>query len=195
MSRATPISLILATLAAALFSGCSSYHAGPASPALAESIWVAPAVNETDIPQFGSVLTEKIREAFLHDTQTKLERRDEADVWLEITIKQFERQGRVRGVMVKQTEIENGVKTVKETEDTGLFKAYNLVIKVRAVLTDKNNKVLSDKEYETISQALPNPYTLTNADEERLLMPILARDLARKIHESVAQLWDVSPNK
>jgi len=195
MPHAIQISLLVVVMATSVFTGCSSYHAGPASPALAESIWVAPAVNETDYPQMGSVLTEKVREAFLHDTQTRLERRDDADVWLELTVKNFARQGRVRGVMVKQATVENGIKTVENTEDTGLFKAYNIVIKVRAVLTDKNNKVLSDKEYETSTQALPNPYTLTSADDERLLMPILARDLARRIHESVAQLWDASPDK
>jgi hypothetical protein len=195
MSHATKFSLIITFLAAAIFTGCSSYHAGPASPALAESIWVAPVVNETEYPQLGSVLAEKTREAFLHDTQTRLERRDNADVWLEITVKGFEREGRVRGVNVKQADSKNGVKTVEVTKDTGLFKAYNIVIRARAVLTDRNNKVLSDREFEATAQALPNPYGMTNADDERLLMPIVANTLARQIHESVAQLWDASPDK
>ena len=193
MPHATKFSLTIAILAAAIFSGCSSYHCGPASPALAESVWVAPAVNETEYPQFGSVLTEKVRESFLHDTQTRLKRRDDADVWIEITVKSLERRGRVRGVTVKQADVENGVKTIEETKDTGLFKAYNMVITARVVITDRNNKVISDREFEATKQALPNPYGMTNADDERMLMPLIANDLARQIHESVAQLWDASP--
>ena len=188
------LSLLIAS-ATMLACGCSSYHTGPASPALAEGIWVAPTVNETSLPQFGTVLTEKVRESFLHDTQTRLRRRDDADVWIELTAKGLERDGRVRGVDVEQKKTENGVKTVRTTEDTGLFKAYNLTIRVRAILSDRDGKILSDKEYETSTQVLPDPYTLAGADKERLIMPVLARDLARQIHESVAQLWNTSQNK
>jgi hypothetical protein len=195
MAYARQITLFLIILAAAAMAGCSSYHVGPASPALAESIWIAPAVNDTDLPQFGTVLAEKVRESFLHDTQTRLMRQDDADVWLELTVKGLEREGRVRGVTVRQAKETDGVKTVKEVEDTGLFKAYNIVIKVRAILTDKDNRILSDKEYEASTQALPTPYVMNSADDERLLMPILARELARQIHESVAQLWNESPRK
>jgi hypothetical protein len=189
--RITAAPLILVVLICAI--GCASYHTGPASPAQAGTIYVAQAENDSFMAQIGPVLTEKVRDAFLHDTQTRLVRKGQADMILEITIENVDREGRVRGTEVEKVDVKNGQKVITTTNDTGLFKAYNVILTARAVLTNtRTGKVISDHVYQATNQTLPSPYTLGSADDERILMPILARELARQIHDAVAERWDES---
>ena len=187
----TPIRLT-AILAAslAMLCGCASYKAG-AGIANTESIWIAPAINQSYMPQIASVLTERVREAFLSDNIVRIVRKDAADTRLDITIDSVNRESRASGPYVaRTTETSTGTKT-EETRDNGLDKAYDIILTARAVLTDsKTDRVILDRTYTTSTQALPHPYTLTSADDERMLMPILARDLARQIHDDIAHRWD-----
>jgi hypothetical protein len=186
------LTFIAATLAAILLAaGCATYKSGAGDSTLGgRTIWVAPAVNQSYMPQVATAITERVREAFLQDNERTLARRDDADTRLDITVTEIEREGHAPGLTVPDVTEQNGAKNVVSREDRGLYKAYDVILSARAVLTDsKTGKVLFDHEFVTTSQSLPSPYTTTSADQERLLIPILARDLARQIHDSIAHGW------
>lgn len=190
MRMLTTKSVTAFVISALLLSGCATYKGGTGSPANDQTIWVAPAINRSYMPQIAAVITERVRASFLEDNERILARKDEADTRLDITVTELERNGRARGLDVTDVEVKNGVKTTQIKEDRGLDKSYDVIITARAVLSDsKTGKVLLDREFLATSQTLPSPYAVTNADDERMLMPILARDLAKQIHDSITNTW------
>lgn len=181
---------VLAVLAFAL-SACSSYKPGAGVAAAYHSIFIAPAKNESFLPRMGTSVAEQLRRDFVRDNSVRLAARDDAEVILDITVVSVSRLGRAPGQTVLHARDVHGTKVVETAEDRGLDKAYDINVTVRAVLTDtRTGNVLSDKSYDASSQALPNPYVLTNADDETALLPILARDIARRIHDDLAQGWE-----
>jgi hypothetical protein len=188
MRLTTIISASALALLALYTGGCATYKPGTGAPTASRTIWVAPAVNQSYMPQIAVVITERVREAFLTDDETMIARRDEADTRLDITVTGVDRFGRASGLNVTTVDEKTGERQNKV--DRGLDKAYDVVITARAVLTEtKTGKVLLDREYAASSQALPSPYNLTNADNERMLLPILARDIARQVHDAIAHGW------
>ncbi len=185
----TVISVVLAGLASALLSACAGYKPGNGSLETLD-IFVAPVVNQSYLPGIGTVLAEKMRDTLLSDNSVRLSRKNDAEAVLELTVTDVERLGRASGLTVRHAQDVSGVKVVDEKEDRGLDKAYDITITVHAVLTDTTSgKVLLDKSYDAASQALPDPYRLTNADQETALLPILARDIARRIRDDLARGW------
>lgn len=190
MRMLTSKSVTAFVIAALLLTGCTTYNAGTGSASGARTIWVAPVVNKSYLPQIAAVITERVRESFLADNEQTLARKDDADTHLEITVTEMERSGRATGPVVTDVLVKKDVKTVRQVEDRGLYKSYDIIISARAILTEtKTGKVLLDREYLASTQTLPSPYSVTNADDERMLMPILARDLAKQIHDSIAHTW------
>jgi hypothetical protein len=183
------LTVVLAGLAGALLAACAGYKPGNGSAEM-RSVYVAPVVNQSYLPGIGTVLAEKMRDSLLSDNSLRLARKSGAEAVLEITVTNVERLGRASGLPVLNAEDVNGVKVVEEKEDRGLDKAYDITVTVHAVLTDTaSGGVLLDKSYDASSQALPDPYLLTNADQETALLPILARDIARRIRDDLAQGW------
>ncbi len=181
--------VVLAGLATALLAACAGYKPGNGSPEV-RSVYVAPVVNQSYLPGIGTALAEKMRDGLLSDNSIRLARKNDAEAVLEITVTDVERLGRASGLVVSHAKDVNGVKVVEEKEDRGLDKAYDITVTVHAVLTDTaSGQVLLDKSYDASSQALPDPYLLTNADQETALLPILARDIARRIRDDLAQGW------
>ncbi|GEM_PF-6502441 len=182
-------SIVLSGLASVLLTACASYRPGNGSPEV-RNVWVAPVVNQSYLPGIGTVLAEKMRDGLLADNSLRLARKSGAEAILAITVTDVERLGRASGLTVRNAQDVNGVKVVEEKEDRGLDKAYDITVTVHAVLTDTaSGQVLLDKNYDASSQALPDPYLLTNADQEAALLPILARDIARRIRDDLAQGW------
>lgn len=180
----------LLTLFALALSGCATYKPGTGASANTRTLWIAPGVNKSYMPQIATVVTERVRESFLQDSEDLIARREDADTRMDITITNLERDGRSSGLQVASAKDVNGVKTVTSVKDRGIDKAYDVIISARVVLTDsKTGAVLLDREFTTSSQSIVTPYALTNADQERMMMPILARDLARQIHDTVAHTW------
>jgi hypothetical protein len=182
-------SVVLAGLASALLSACAGYKPGNGSAEM-RSVFVAPVVNQSYLPGIGTALAEKMRDSLLSDNSLRLARKSGAEAVLEITVTNVERLGRASGLVVRNAEDVNGVKVVEQKEDRGLDKAYDITVTAHAVLTDTaSGQVLLDKSYDASSQALPDPYLLTNADQEAALLPLLARDIARRIRDDLAQGW------
>jgi hypothetical protein len=181
--------VFLAALFCCVLSACATYKPGAGS-AQVRSLWIAPVVNESCLPGMGTAVAERLRDNFLHDNSIRLSRKGNAEEVLEITVTDVERLGRASGMLVRHAKDVNGQKVVEEKEDRGLDKSYDITVTVHAVLTDAaTGQILSDKSYDATTQALPDPYVLTNADDETALLPILARDIARRIHDDLAHGW------
>ncbi|MBN1403421.1 MAG: hypothetical protein JW942_02995 [Opitutales bacterium] len=168
-----------------LFCGCASYKPGAGAQGTVQSIWVAPAVNNSYMPQIATLVSEHVRESFLSDNLVRLVRKDAADAKLEVTILAVSREGRAEGVGIINP---NGQGS---SVDKGLYQAIDVTISARAVLTSNaNGEVLFEHTFETSTQTVPDFYISSSADAERMLMPVLARDLARQIHDAIAARWD-----
>lgn len=177
--------------ASAVMAGCQSYKAG-APPPVAESIWVAPAVNASLLPQVESVVTERLRDAFMSDALVRLVRQDVADARLEVTISDFGREGRAQGVPVLQ---QDDAGNLDVQEDTGMYRAFDLVLRADVRLVDSTDgTTLYEGSFTATTQTIPSPYYRGSAEEERLVLPILARDLARQIHDAIASRWETPGN-
>ncbi len=173
---------------------CGTYKPGAATQGNIQSIWVAPALNQSYMPQVAVVLSEHLRDRFMKDNLVRLVRRDAADATLEVTIVSLEREGRVRGLVVPvKGEDDNGNPTYSNKTDKGLYKAVDITLRAKAVLRDNaSDKILFEGEFSAGTQTLPGMYISTSADNERMLIPVLARELARQIHDAVALRWDES---
>lgn len=171
-------------LAALLFGGCASYKAGGPAPVVRD-VWIAPVINESFAPQVASIVTERLRDDFLTGTGVRLSTKDGASAILEVTLLDYARIARARGLPVAT---EDG--TVEE--DTGMSQAFDLVLTARVVVTDSTSgAVLLQREVSASSQSISHPYINSAAEQERLLLPVLARDLARRIHDLVASSWGI----
>ncbi len=93
--RLFPVALTLG--GALLLGACASYKPGAAAQGTVESIWVAPAINQSYMPQVATIISERVRNTFLQDNLVRLVRKDAADARLEITVKQVDRTGRATG--------------------------------------------------------------------------------------------------
>lgn len=172
--------MVLATL---LFGGCASYKAGRPAPIVSD-LWIAPVVNESFAPQIVPVVSERLRDDFLSGTGVRLSSRDDASAILEVTLTDYSRVARARGLPVA-TE-----RRVVE-EDTGMSQAFDLVVTARVVLTDSDTgAVLLQREVVATSQSISHPYITSAAEQERLLLPVLARDLSRRIYDMISSSWE-----
>ncbi len=55
-----------------LFSGCAHYRLGTGGQLSFHTLYVAPVVNESNIPQAVAIVSTQLREAFLHDARVVL---------------------------------------------------------------------------------------------------------------------------
>ncbi len=181
--------LTLASLSAAvaLLAGCGTYKAGSGRP-LADSVYIGPAVNESFLPQIDVVVTERLRDAFMGDSGVRLADRDSADAILNVTISEFSREGRAHGLPVEETGPDGNL-TLQE--DTGMARAFDLFLRAHVQLVDSvSGRVLLEDEFMATTQSIPTPYYRGSAEEERLLLPVLARDLARQIRIAIESRWE-----
>jgi outer membrane lipopolysaccharide assembly protein LptE/RlpB len=171
--------LLLAAALVPVLGGCRSYQLGHPSELPFETIYVAPAKNESYAPQAQALVSAAVRKAILRDGRVKLiAQADEADAILELTISDYERRTGTRDPL-----------------DTSIAQDYDLILAVEIGLYDRRSgsyliesKTLTD----TTIAYLNNLYTgeadgLTQA--ERQAMPRLARDLGRKIADTVLSAW------
>ncbi len=162
-------SLLALALAGAL-AGCSHYHLGAPGRPLAQSIFVAPAVNAAFAPQAGPLVTEAARLALARDGRADLAAADTAEAKLEIRLIRFERD-----VLAARR------------DDTALARKFAAKLTAEITLTDRNGKILLDRRTITATRDVFVDSGLQPTEYQT--MPLLAEALAVEIAHAVLDTW------
>lgn len=155
----------------ALLTGCATYEMGRPAGLAARSIFIAPVVNETDLPQVAALLNAALRESFLeHGGYTLASSRARADAVVEITLRDLARAPRAR-----------------LPTDTVRAASYDLSVAADvAVLTGTGRTQAQRFRIGADTVAYLNP-SLPDAEYQGL--PRLAQDLAQRIRDNAIYRW------
>lgn len=169
----SPVSFLLMAglIFALLASGCARYQLGRQAEPPFRSIYVLPVSNASFAPQAQAILTQQIREAFLHDGLVRVENEDKADAVLEVVLKDFQ---------------ENVVAT--RAEDSVLAEKLRLELVADCTLTDSSSGKIYFEDRPVSAAADSFPEDRSQQAEFRA-MPVLTQNLARRITYEVLQVW------
>lgn len=181
--RTTLIAML--TLAAVSFtSGCKSYQLGNPAELPFQSIYVKPVTNDSYAPQAQALLSSQIRDAFIRDGRTKLVASEaDADAVLLVNLTEYNRRAAAR-----------------QSSDTVRAADFDLTLVTEVSLYNQNkgDYFFQKRVIQESSNAfVGNPYATTGAvqtqdflQSEYQAMPLLTRDLARKIADEVLSPWE-----
>ena len=152
--------------------GCATYKLGlPEGPPF-RSIHVPVVRNNTFAPQMQGYLTRAIREEFTKGSSSlSLQEEDTAEAVLRITLTQYNRR----------------TATVNPN-DTGEPTSFNLRLTATATLENQRTGEIyfKDRRFEEVIQSFGSDQL---PERERQNLPLLARKLAKSIHEDVTTVW------
>ena len=165
--------LSLLCLTALFLSGCSNYRLGTGSDLSFKTIYVAPVVNESNMPQVVAIISTQIREAFLHEPRVILvNSADEADVTLSVTLVKQTRQTQTR-----------------QTVDTGLTRKFEITLDAEATLRDNrsNKDIFKDRKLQAVRQVFTDGGQQLQAEYQNV--PLLAESLAKSVVGATVDVW------
>jgi outer membrane lipopolysaccharide assembly protein LptE/RlpB len=165
---------ILCGLAACVVvAGCANYKLGSAGGLPFHSLYVAPARNNGYAPQAQAEVTEQLRQALLQQGNVQLKNQAEADATLDVVLTDYRR-------------------TIAATSSNNTLNAaaYNITLSANCTLVDNRNGTVYFKNM-SVSQTEETFVNSDNnlAEPEYQTMPILARDLGKKIADAVVATW------
>lgn len=156
-----------------LFSGCAHYRLGTGGEVSFRTLYVAPVVNETNIPQAVAIVSTQIREAFLHDARIILVNTpDEADATLTVRLVDYSRASRTR-----------------QSSDTGLARKFDVTLDARATLHDNrsNTAIFEDRKVQATRQVFTDNGQHLQAEYQNV--PLLAETLAKNVRGAALDVW------
>ena len=157
---------------AALFAGCSSYHFGTGGKLGFKSLYIAPVVNESKLPQATALVSAQLREAFLRDGRVTLaDSPATADAVLNIRLVDYTRLGQA-----------------SQRNDSGLTRKYALTLNAEATLTKSNedSPLFKDRKIEATREAFTD---LGQLQSEYQAVPLLAETLAKNAVNATLDVW------
>lgn len=152
--------------------GCANYQLGTGAKVKFTTLFIAPVVGKTVIPQAQALVTTQLREAFIRDGRVALaDSADAADAVLRISLVGY-----------------NRTVAVARADDTGLARRFDLTLQAQATLTDNRNKktYFADRAL-SATRGVFTDSGLVPAEYET--MPLLAEQLADKTVHAVLDVW------
>lgn len=161
-------------LAGLLFlSGCSNYRLGTGTELSFRTVYVAPVVNESNVPQAVAIVSTQLREAFLHDARVILVNTpEEADVTLSVTLVRYGRDAQTR-----------------QSTDTGLARKFDVTLSAEASLRDNrdNKMIFENRKVEAVRQVFTDDGQQLQAEYQNV--PLLAETLAKNVLGATLDVW------
>ncbi len=161
-----------------LYTGCSNYRLGGTPINLPfRSVYVQPVKNLSYAPQATNLLTNAISDAISQTPELKVANVGDADAVLDVVLTGYNK----RMYASKSTE------NAKGELDTALAAAYKITAVAECTLT-VGGKVLFNKRKVEASVII---YHTSNdfINSEYQNMPVLMRDLGRKIKDTIIGIW------
>ncbi len=153
-------------------SGCSSYHLGSSGKLAFKTLYVAPVVNESKLPQAVAGVSTQIREAFLNDGRVVLvNSADEADAILTVHLTKYSRSV-----------------AAAQSNDTGLARKFDVTLDAEASLRDNHaGKFLFEKrKVEAVREVFTDSGQLQS---EYQTVPLLGETLAKNVLGATLDVW------
>ena len=177
-----PVALLLFVVLG-LFSGCASYQLGAPAELPFKTIYIRPASNDSFAPQAQAIVSSQLRQQFIRDGRVHLvTNEDAADAVLTVNLAEYDRRGGARRssdtVVASDFDISLSADVSLYNSGTGdyLFESRKIAGRTKTYI---ENPYASDSALRT--QAYQQ--------SEYQAMPVLARDLARKIADEVLSTW------
>ncbi len=127
--------------------------------------------NKSTAPQAQALLTRNLTEAFLRDGRLSIVNEDQAEATLSVTLSGFDRR-----------------LAATEESDTVLGRSFNLTLEAAATLVDNGSGKIYFKNRKLAADEIAYADGGLNQAEYQA-MPLLARNLAAKIKDSVVNTW------
>ncbi len=166
----TLAAIFLSLSAALLWTGCASYKMGDTRELPFASVYVAPVENHSLAPQAQAAVSAQLRTALLGGGLA-LEPRGTANAILQVSLTHYERYA-----------------SLTSTTDTIVADAYDVTLHAKATLTSADGKTVYFKDLD-VSATVQTHGTDSFGQAEYQAMPLLARELGRKIADKVTTLW------
>lgn len=174
----------MALLAMSFLGGCKSYQLGNPAELPFQSIYVKPVSNNSFAPQAQALLSTQLREVFIRDGRTRIvTSEEEADAVLLVNLTEYRRSAAAR-----------------QSDDTAAAAEFDLTLVAVVSLYNQNegtyllrNHELSDVSNAYIENLYASPGAPRTQDflqSEYQSMPLLTRDLARRIADEVLSPWE-----
>jgi len=156
-----------------LVAGCANYNLGSTGPLKFHSLYVAPVINNTKAPQAQAPVTEMLRQSLLQEGNLQLANQEQADATLEVTLVAYE-------------------STISATSSNNTLnaQAYTLTMTANCTLVDNRSGTVYFKNL-PVNASIETYVNGTNdlAEPEYQAMPLLARELGRKIKDLIVTTW------
>ncbi|AWT60645.1 MAG: hypothetical protein DF168_01862 [Candidatus Moanabacter tarae] len=151
--------------------GCSRYHLGNPNELPFQSLYIKQVENRSLLPQINVLLAQNLVDAFLRDGSVLITSEDKSDALLAVTIEEANRR-----------------RFATQSNDTLRGRSFALVLRATATLTDtRNGLTFFDAREFTVSEIIFTDEGLQPAEYQAI--STLARDLARKIKDSIVSPW------
>jgi hypothetical protein len=163
---------LLIGLIGLLLSGCSNYRLGTGGELSFRTLYIAPVVNESNLPQAVAPVSTRLRETFLRDARIILVNTpDEADAVLSVTLVNYGRSSQVR-----------------QTVDTGLTRKFDVTLDAEITLRDnaEQKPIFEKRKVQAVRQVFVDGGQL---QAEYNNVPLLAEELAGKIRSAALDIW------
>jgi hypothetical protein len=159
-------SLFLGFIGLLFFTGCANYQLGTSGKVSFRTLYVAPVVNESNLPQGVAIISTQLRESLLQDSRIILVNTpEEAEATLTVRLLKYGRTGKT-----------------SRHDDTGLARNFDVTIEAEASLRDNrdNRKASASREVFGDSGQLQAEYNN---------VPLLAEILAKNIRSATLDTW------
>ncbi|HTJ77548.1 MAG TPA: LptE family protein [Rariglobus sp.] len=153
-------------------SGCSSYHLGSGGKLTFTTLYVAPVVNESNLPQAVALVSTQLREAFLKDGRVSLvNNAEDADAVLTVKLTKYGRQS-----------------TASQSNDTGLARKFDVTLNAEASLRDnhKGKFLFEKRKVEAVREVFTDSGQLQS---EYNTVPLLAETLSKNVLNATLDVW------
>ncbi len=153
-------------------SGCANYNLGSGGKLTFQTVYIAPVVNKSNLPQSVAVFSTGLREAFLKDGRVSLvNTADQADVTLTVKLLKYSRAS-----------------TASQSTDTGLARKFDVTLEAEASLRDnRQNKFLFEKrKVEAVRQVFTDSGQL---QAEYQTVPLLSETLSKNVLSATLDVW------
>jgi hypothetical protein len=153
--------------------GCANYTLGPTGALPFHTLYVAPVQNNGNAPQAQALVSDMLRQSLLQEGNLQLADQTSADATLDVVLLDYKR-------------------TIASTSSNNTLNAqsYTITLSANCTLVDNRTGKVYFKNMEINASAETFIQATNNlAEPEYQTMPILARDMGKKIADAVISTW------
>lgn len=165
-------SLFLGFIGLLFFTGCANYQLGTGGKVSFRTLYVAPVVNESNLPQAVAIISTQLRESFLQDSRIILVNTpEEAEATLTVRLLKYGRMSKT-----------------SRNDDTGLARNFDVTIEAEASLRDnRDNHFIFENRKASASREVFGDSGQLQAEYNNV--PLLAKILAKNIRSATLDTW------